>query len=284
MSWGNWQVSSCMGRLSGVLIMLLTMHPSAHAASIVIYSAISNSGTVTINGAGFELPGTQAATPVVQLGNTPLTVTSASPTHISATLPLTLPDGSYSLLVEQVTSPRLPGGTVRISGSATITLIINSSASRTTKVLFSKRWYSFLTFTCCAWTAVPDSLQTVTTTGGTLLVQMNLAVYPDGIFANEFGCRPTIDGVWAGQYGNQPASAGDPLFTEGQITMDIGGDYLYSTSRIYDGVPAGQHVFEIECATDQSYQVDMSGTFIDGLVNIGAEVDIYSSWNVIEFP
>ena len=64
-------------------------------------------------------------------------------------------------------------------------------------------------------------------------------------------CRPIIDGVWAGTYGGLP-NPGDPFWQEGLQCVGACGSgwQRWSSSRIYPGVPAGTHAFQVQCVTD----------------------------------
>lgn len=62
-------------------------------------------------------------------------------------------------------------------------------------------------------------------------------------------CRPTIDGVWAGSFGPLP-NPGDPFWQEGLVHTGVGGWFPWQKTRIYPGIPAGNHTLQVQCATD----------------------------------
>ncbi len=109
-----------------------------------------------------------------------------------------------------------------------------------------------------------------TVNGGPLLINMNI-VLTGGSTAT---CRPMIDDLWAGDYSGLVKSPNDPFWTEGNIAVGgLGGSHSWSTTRIYTGIPAGNHTFEIQCATDSGVlQVNQTS---------GSSVT-YSYWSVIE--
>jgi hypothetical protein len=98
-----------------------------------------------------------------------------------------------------------------------------------------------------AWVSIPNSLINLTTTGGDLMIQMGLSL----IGGSHASCRPIIDGVWAGTYGGLP-NTGDPFWQEGLLCVGAcsGNWQRWAATRIYPGVPAGAHAFQIQCVTD----------------------------------
>jgi len=136
-------------------------------------------------------------------------------------------------------------------------------------VVFEKSWSSQTSAACCdQWFPVSGSTITATTNGGPLLIQMN--VYMAG--GSHATCRPTIDGVWAEDFASLPISPTDPYWTEGILGVGITGDawHAWNKSRIYFNVPAGSHMFRIQCATDE------------GTLTIGSSPTVTSSWSIIE--
>jgi hypothetical protein len=109
---------------------------------------------------------------------------------------------------------------------------------------------------------------TATTHGGALLVQTNLSL----VNGSHATCRPLIDGQWAGDYSGQPKSINDPFWTEGLMAVGCcgGGWRKWANQRIYAGVLAGSHIFEVQCVTD------------GGSVTMNDNNAIFSSWAVFE--
>ena len=91
------------------------------------------------------------------------------------------------------------------------------------------------------------SLMNITTTGGPLMITVNTYLN-SGSHAT---CRPIIDGVWAGSFGGLPRS-GDPFWQEGLVySGGLGGNWApWHKTRLYPGVPAGNHTLQVQCATD----------------------------------
>jgi len=87
-------------------------------------------------------------------------------------------------------------------------------------------------------------------------------------------CRPTVDGVWAGDYSGQTKSATDPFWTEGLVAVGCcgGGFRGWTTSKVYTNIPPGTHAFAIECATD------------GGRMLVNSSPEVFSTWSVIELP
>jgi len=98
-----------------------------------------------------------------------------------------------------------------------------------------------------AWVTIPGSAFTVTTSGGALLINMNLFV--NG--GSHVTCQPIIDGAWAGSFAGLP-SAGDPFWREGLVySGGFAGNWIpWASSRLYPGVPSGTHTIAAQCATD----------------------------------
>lgn len=106
-----------------------------------------------------------------------------------------------------------------------------------------------------AYAPVAGSAVQVTTTGGFLLIEMSVhmrdaspvPVAPDQLAS----CAPFIDDQWAGDYGLLPkAGAGLDLFegaTQTTRTAAQPGWRQWNTARVYPGVPAGTHTFEVRC-------------------------------------
>jgi len=95
------------------------------------------------------------------------------------------------------------------------------------------------------WVNIPASTLNFTSTGGPLMITLNLFL----INGSHATCRPVIDGLWAGSYGNLP-NPGDPFWQEG-LTYSAGGVWHpWNKTRMYPGVPAGNHTLQVQCATD----------------------------------
>jgi hypothetical protein len=132
---------------------------------------------------------------------------------------------------------------------------------------FQRSWTNGPSIPGGAWVTITPSQFTATTSGGDLLINMNLTF----ISASAHGtCQPTIDGVWAGSYGGLP-NPGDPFWREGLECASCGGGWhQWSTSRIYPGVPAGTHNFAIQCASDSQP------------LRVCNDTSIGCNWNFIE--
>jgi hypothetical protein len=85
-------------------------------------------------------------------------------------------------------------------------------------------------------------------------------------------CRPIIDGQWAGDYGGQTKSISDPFWTEGLMAVGCcgGGWRKWTNQRIYTGVPARSHTFEVQCVAD------------GGFLTVNDNNTVFSSWTVFE--
>ena len=91
---------------------------------------------------------------------------------------------------------------------------------------------------------LPDSVGTFVSDGGPLLINVDVAVYAPAF--QTFSCRPTIDGQWAGHFAGLPYSE---KWTEGLNSVDRSW-FSWTKTRVYVGVPAGQHQVAIECLKD----------------------------------
>ena len=139
--------------------------------------------------------------------------------------------------------------------------------SLVTPSYFQSSWVGGVSITAGAWGTIPASSTAFVTTGKPLLITMNLSL--NG--GSHAGCRPTIDGNWAGTYSGM-TGGGDPFWQEGIIRVGILGPSTWARwtlSKVYAGVPAGFHTFAVQCATD-------GGTLLTGSSSIG------SSWGAIE--
>jgi hypothetical protein len=116
-----------------------------------------------------------------------------------------------------------------------------------------------------SWVTIPGSVSTITTTGGALLVSIDVS-YLGGTYVT---CRPIVDGLWAGSYDSFP-DPGDPFWQEG-IKYSNGTFWdLWSKTRIYPSIPAGAHTVAIQCATDV------------GTLQVCASTSVACSFGVIE--
>jgi hypothetical protein len=89
------------------------------------------------------------------------------------------------------------------------------------------------------------------TAGGALLVRVNIPITAKnpGLLA----CHTTVDGNWVGSYAF-PETLPDDFHKEGAISAVApwGASeswMLWSSSRVYGSVPAGEHQFAVQCAT-----------------------------------
>ena len=105
-----------------------------------------------------------------------------------------------------------------------------------------------------------------TTSGGPLLIQMNVVMFAGG----HSTCQPYINGQWAGAYGGLPWNNQAPLWREGVIQTAGTGNRMWTPSRVYPGVPAGTYRLDIGCATDM------------GTLTINNSSGMFSSVSIIE--
>jgi hypothetical protein len=110
-----------------------------------------------------------------------------------------------------------------------------------------KSWNGGTTQAAGSWVTINASTLAITTTGGPLMISVN--VYLNS--GSHATCRPIIDGLWAGSYGGLVQS-GDPFWQEGlTYTGGFGNNWsAWQKTRIYPGVPAGNHTLQVQCATD----------------------------------
>jgi hypothetical protein len=100
------------------------------------------------------------------------------------------------------------------------------------------------------WTAIPESTVTFASEGGPLLINLDLTLY-SASSPQFFGCRPMIDGRWAGEFGNYPTG---PLWSEGLNGGPQPDSWFdWAKSRVYTGIPAGTHTLTIECMKYYQY-------------------------------
>jgi hypothetical protein len=108
-----------------------------------------------------------------------------------------------------------------------------------------KSWINGPAIPAGAWGNIPGSVLPFTSSGGPLMISLDLTL----INGSHGSCRPIIDNQWAGAYGNLP-NPGDPFWQEG-LTYTAGGVWHpWQKTRLYPGVPAGNHTLQVQCATD----------------------------------
>jgi hypothetical protein len=130
-------------------------------------------------------------------------------------------------------------------------------------------WNEQGTTFCCVFRPMPGSAFAFVSGGGPLLIQMNVSMMGGG----HSSCAPMIDGQWAGTYGSLPSapvSSMAPSWRDGLLQTVGGGWHAWTPSRVYPGVPAGDHTFELHCATDT------------GTLMVNNSAGIFSSLSVIE--
>jgi hypothetical protein len=109
-------------------------------------------------------------------------------------------------------------------------------------------WSDNFTLPCCTITSVPGSRFSATTSGGDLLIVMNLTGFGNSGGTAGFECYPLIDDQWAGSY-SQLIDLERLGGREGVIsTAGAGTPFRYGLSRIYPAVPQGTHDFQVQCS------------------------------------
>lgn len=132
---------------------------------------------------------------------------------------------------------------------------------------FQKSWATSTQNWTRSFVTVPDSEVTFTTTGGALLIFMDITL--QNTTANTIAnstCQPIIDNQWAGSFGEYPLA--DSIWREGMITTS--GYTRWSKSRIYTNIPAGTLTLAIQCVSNT------------GTLSIGYPGVIGNSWGAVE--
>lgn len=122
---------------------------------------------------------------------------------------------------------------------------------------------------CCNFTLLSGSPLVVTTSGGTLLIQMNISMTG----GSHSSCAPFVDNAWAGSFLPLPSTAPTsvaPSWREGLMQTSGGGWHQWSPTRAYPSVPAGTHTFDVRCVTDA------------GALQVNNAAGIFSSFSVTE--
>jgi hypothetical protein len=108
-----------------------------------------------------------------------------------------------------------------------------------------------------------------TTNGGPIFIQMNISMM-GGAHAT---CAPFIDDVWAGSFlplaSTRPTTSA-PSWREGLMQTSMVAWQQWSPTRVYPGVPAGPHTFDVRCAIEA------------GLLQVNNSAGIASYMSVIE--
>ena len=110
-----------------------------------------------------------------------------------------------------------------------------------------------------AFTYFKNSYQTVVgsgftgaTLGNPLLIQLTIPLFEGGPGQAQASCIPAVDGMWAGQFAMAPTLPVTDATKEGLVWMGTGTPYLlWSSSRVYSGIPAGPHQFTVQCWASQ---------------------------------
>lgn len=149
--------------------------------------------------------------------------------------------------------PRGPEGPAGPAGAPGATFILQHS------------WVDQTLVACCLFRPLVNVRLPFTSTGGPLMIFMNVVMTGGG----HSSCQPMIDGTWAGQSGgfpSPPGSAVAPSWREGLIQTSGGGSRLWTPTRVYPNVPAGDHTFELQCATDMgTMSVNNNGSVVSSL-------------------
>jgi hypothetical protein len=112
-------------------------------------------------------------------------------------------------------------------------------------------WMTSFVFTDkLTWVLVPDSEVTFSSEGGPLFISIDMTMRTGG---QAFGCRPMVDGQWAGHYGNYTFIE---RWTEG-LTRTVSEWQMWAKSRVYIGIPSGQHTLTVECRKDQDLEAEV---------------------------
>jgi hypothetical protein len=105
------------------------------------------------------------------------------------------------------------------------------------------------------WITVPGSAVAFTSEGGPLLLVLDLSL--KATTGPQFvACRPMIDDHWAGEYGGYPSTQ---RWLEGVNGGHPNNEswYGWEKSRVYTGVPAGDHTLTVQCMKVYQYESDV---------------------------
>jgi hypothetical protein len=102
------------------------------------------------------------------------------------------------------------------------------------------------------WMTIPDATVTFTSQGGPLMISLDLWLYSPSS-PQYFSCQPLVDAQWAGAYGQYPVA---PLWSEG-LQGPSSGWFGWQKSRVYTGVPAGDHTLTVQCMKYYEYPDDI---------------------------
>ena len=130
----------------------------------------------------------------------------------------------------------------------------------------SRTWEAGTNIPCCGWNTIAPSTIVMTTGGGPLMISMSISLSG----GSHGTCRPIVDGVWAATFEGE-VDPNTPHWPEGLTAVGCcgGGWRRWDKTRIYAGIPAGQHTFAIQCATDGGTMSASTGS-------------VRSSWSVLE--
>ena len=126
-----------------------------------------------------------------------------------------------------------------------------------------KSWMQeFVIAPSVTWTTVPGATVSFVSDGGPLLINLDLSIFADG--GQTFSCRPMVDGTWAGEYGQYPVTA---LWTEG-LNFSPYGWNQWSKSRVYKGVPAGNHTLTLQCVKDTATPMQVGHSVVPQSISV----------------
>jgi hypothetical protein len=127
-----------------------------------------------------------------------------------------------------------------------------------------KSWaQEFIVTPKAVWTTVPGATVSFVSAGGPLLINLDLFLYANQ-GGQQFSCRPMVDDIWAGQYGLYPVAA---LWTEGMNFNEYGWKQ-WSKSRVYKGVPAGEHTLSVQCLKDSDISMQVGHANVPQSVSV----------------
>ena len=111
------------------------------------------------------------------------------------------------------------------------------------------------------WVLVPDSQVDFYSDGGPLLISIDMTMKTNG---QAFGCRPIVDGQWAGFYGGFTYI---DRWTEG-LTRTESVWQMWAKTRVYTGIGQGNHTLGVECRKDMDLVAEVGTTTVPQSVSV----------------
>ncbi len=99
------------------------------------------------------------------------------------------------------------------------------------------------------WMNLSGYTRSLETGSSVLEIDVHLSFYNVQVW-HFLSCRPTIDGVWAGRFADEPFVSNREEGAAREVNNSTGWHGMWHRKRIYTGIPPGKHLFSLQCMSD----------------------------------